>query len=58
MLILCKLKKSKFLGKFGGFERGTTTIISNPTFTFNRTLPKVKREVTGIACGMLGILVG
>lgn len=38
--------------------RGTTTIISNPTFTLNRTLPKVKREVTGIAYGMFAILVG
>ena len=36
--------------------RGTTTIISNPTFTLNRTLPK--REVTGIAYGMFGIIVG
>ena len=38
--------------------RGTTTIISNPTFTLNRTLPKFKREVTGIAYGMFAILVG
>ena len=38
--------------------RGTKTIISNPIFTLNRTLPKVKREVTGIAYGMFAILVG
>ena len=38
--------------------RGTTTIISNPTFTSNRILPYVKREVMGITYGMLGILVG
>ena len=35
---------------------GTTTIISNPTFTLNRTLPKM--EVTGIAYGMFRIIVG
>ena len=44
--------------KFSPSLRGTTTIISNPTFTSNRILPYVKREVMGITYGMLGILVG
>ena len=44
--------------KFSPSLRGTTTIISNPTFTSNITLSHVKREITGITYGILGILVG